>query len=97
MFANDYNFILYGGLQDYSESALGDLSSNQVPVYEEFLQGQTRTWSQGYSTADIQESGVNINVAAGAGVNVRELNTSYYFSGLHVRTQIRQNWRVLIH
>ena len=87
MFANDFSFILYGGYQPFSANAPAPPPPTQFSVYEEFLQGPARTWVAGYTNMDIDAaSNTNVYVGSGAGVNVRELNMSYYFSGLHSET-----------
>ncbi|KAK6528893.1 hypothetical protein TWF694_004123 [Orbilia ellipsospora] len=87
MAANDNGFWLYGGLIRDTDSIQSYPDADNVEVYDVYEQGATRIWQQGWQTGSILSNNVNRNVAAGAGVNVRELNTTYYFSGAR-----NQNW-----
>ncbi|EWC46187.1 hypothetical protein DRE_04565 [Drechslerella stenobrocha 248] len=87
MAANDNSFWLYGGLIGETDSILSYPPANDVRVYDAYRQGAVRDWSQGWQIGPALSSGVSRYVAGGAGVNVRELNATYYFSGAR-----GQNW-----
>ncbi|KAK6340825.1 hypothetical protein TWF696_009143 [Orbilia brochopaga] len=81
MAANDNSFWLYGGLIYESDSILAYPDANEVEVYDVYMQGPVRYWNQGWQNGRALSNGVTRYVAGGAGVNVRELNQTFYFSG----------------
>ncbi|KAF3915916.1 hypothetical protein AA313_de0204628 [Arthrobotrys entomopaga] len=85
MAANDNGFWLYGGLIRDTNSIQSYPNADSIQVYDVYEQGPTRIWQQGWQNGAILSNNVNRYVAAGAGVNVRELNTTYYFSGARIR------------
>ncbi|KAK6361887.1 hypothetical protein TWF730_005598 [Orbilia blumenaviensis] len=103
MAANDNSFWLYGGLLADTDAIQSFPAADNIQVYDVYKQGPERSWKQGWQIGPVLSNGVNRYVAGGAGVNVRELNTSYYFAGARnedwgeirgpgtVRTQYRAN------
>ncbi|KAK6350870.1 hypothetical protein TWF718_004052 [Orbilia javanica] len=87
MAANDNSFWLYGGLLADTDSIQSFPAADNVQVYDVYRQGPERIWQQGWQVGPILSNDVNRYVAGGAGVNVRELNTTYYFSGAR-----HKNW-----
>ncbi|EPS42680.1 hypothetical protein H072_3287 [Dactylellina haptotyla CBS 200.50] len=81
MAANDNSFWLYGGLLVDTDSIQSFPAADNIQVYDAYRQGPSRVWTQGFQTGAALSNNVNRYVTAGAGVNVRELNTTYYFSG----------------
>ncbi|KAK6534555.1 hypothetical protein TWF281_005868 [Arthrobotrys megalospora] len=87
MAANDNSFWLYGGLLADTDSIQSYPAADNIQVYDVYRQGPDRIWKDGWQVGPVLSNGVNRYVAGGAGVNVRELNTTYYFSGAR-----NKNW-----
>ncbi|KAF3090942.1 hypothetical protein TWF102_004384 [Orbilia oligospora] len=87
MAANDNSFWLYGGLLADTDSIQSFPADDNVQVYDVYRQGPERIWQRGWQVGPVLSNDVNRYVAGGAGVNVRELNTTYYFSGAR-----NKNW-----
>ncbi|KAF3919424.1 hypothetical protein ABW21_db0208296 [Orbilia brochopaga] len=81
MAANDNSFWLYGGLLADTAAVNRYPPADDIQVYDVYQQNQPRVWNQGWQVGAALSDGVNRYVAGGAGVNVRELNQSFYFSG----------------
>ncbi|KAK6507106.1 hypothetical protein TWF481_005555 [Arthrobotrys musiformis] len=87
MAANDNSFWLYGGLLADTDAIQSFPVDDSIQVYDVYRQGPERIWQQGWQVGPVLSNDVNRYVAGGAGVNVRELNTTYYFSGAR-----NKNW-----
>ncbi|KAF3906626.1 hypothetical protein ABW20_dc0109157 [Dactylellina cionopaga] len=87
MAANDNSFWLYGGLITNTDSILSYPADDSVQRYDVYRQGADRIWNEGWQVGAALTNNVNRYVTGGAGVNVRELNTTFYFSGAR-----NKNW-----
>ncbi|TVY88458.1 Kelch repeat-containing protein [Lachnellula willkommii] len=83
MFANDYEWITYGGLLSKTD-AFKDPAEDSVPAYQEYPQVQ-KQFSSGY-TLGTTSTGTTRYVTNGAGVSVPSENLGFYMGGLRSPT-----------
>ncbi|KAJ6262368.1 hypothetical protein Dda_3176 [Drechslerella dactyloides] len=81
MAANDNSFWLYGGLIAETDSISLYPQRSEIQQYDVYQQGVPRDWRQGWQSGKGLNDGISRYVAGGAGVNVRETNQTFYFSG----------------
>lgn len=88
MFANDDEFILYGGLTRLTDSSQGPPAANLVLGYEQdqYGLGQTINWQPGFLPKYLTD-GVTRYITDGGAVSAPSENLGFYFSGVH-----GQNW-----
>ncbi|EEP78101.1 predicted protein [Uncinocarpus reesii 1704] len=85
MLANDYEFILYGGLHRQTDNPPPE---DQTLSYERYYSGQAGSpnWKEGFVLTHTNNN-VTRYITHGAGVSVPSENRGYYFSGMR-----GENW-----
>lgn len=80
MFANDYEWFIYGGLyQDTDE--YNPPAADSVAAYEVYASGPPKQFDPGY-ILDTLPSGITRYITDGASVSVPSENLGFYFGGL---------------
>ncbi|KAI9890298.1 MAG: hypothetical protein M1814_004334 [Vezdaea aestivalis] len=82
MFANNEEYILYGGLVKRTDAFVAP-NADTFLTFEQYQSPPIRQlWAPGFVQGQLP-SGVTRYITAGAGVNVPSENLGFYFSGLH--------------
>ncbi|KAI9733699.1 MAG: hypothetical protein M1834_003302 [Cirrosporium novae-zelandiae] len=90
MFANDYEFCLYGGLFRLTDS-IEPPDAYSVLGYERYQYGPYRaSWAQGFISETLPTGNLTRYITNGAGVSIPNENMGYYFSGMR-----GENWGII--
>lgn len=80
MFANDYEWITYGGMVPLTD-AFPDQTANTIAAYEKYDNRDAPQFSSGYVIKDLPDD-ITRYIADGAAVSAPSENLGFYFSGL---------------
>jgi len=84
MFANDYEWITYGGLLS-STDAYSPPSDDEVAQYNQYAYGPPKQFENGF-VLEYLPSGLTRYITDGAAVSVPSENLGFYFGGLRSAT-----------
>lgn len=85
MFANDYEWWIYGGLT-VPNGVTSDTPQNAAAYYEVYSSEIDAIFDGGFGTKSLTTSNVSAYVAWGAGVSAPSENLGFYFGGLQSET-----------